>query len=224
MDVNNSEWLEFRLFQEREAVLASLKDALADISIDLAEQLRVEFMSALDRGGVESLYSLSEVIDWIRLPVLYPVVTESFVRARLPTKELSARARDQRARRLLKAAKRMESARDSLFSIPGGSSWCAVLGKMLDGYASKLVQMAEGDKADRDAGGPGRLRTTTSEFAVELDLLFGESNLLMTKRCELIAAVVSAFVEPVSGERVRQRIKDLRRRPPQRRRRRPQTS
>lgn len=211
--MNDSEWREVRLFQEREAVLASFEDALAEIPVGLAEQLRVEFMSALDRGGVESLYALSEAIDWIRLPVLYPVVAESFVRARQPAKELSARARDQRARRRLKAAKRLEDARDAVLDLTDGPSWRTALGKTLDALVSDLVQMAEEDGGGRKRGGPGRSRTVGSDFALRLNALFWNSDMPMTKRAELIAAVVSAFVEPVTGERVRQRIKDLRRRP-----------
>lgn len=60
---------------------------------------------------------------------------------------------------------------------------------------------------------PGRSMRTSTQLVLGLEALFWKPDIPMTKRSGLIAEVVSAFVEPVTGEQIRQRIKDHRRRP-----------
>ena len=69
-------WNAFRRQQEREALMSTIDDALAQVPRDLADRLRADFPTCLEEGGMDSVYSIAECIDWIRIPLLYPVLCQ----------------------------------------------------------------------------------------------------------------------------------------------------
>jgi hypothetical protein len=210
--VDDAEWNSFRRHQEREALMATLDDALTQVLGDKADQLRAEFSDCVE-DGVDSVYSIAQCIDWIRLPLLYPLVSEHFVHARVPPKELTKRERDRLGRQQDRLAKKLGDASEAARAITGGPRWCVQLAEGLDTLAAELTRLSTDEEPPRSPGGPGRRMRASTRLALGLDALFWKPTLPMTERCRLIAGVVSAFIEPVSGEQIRQRIKDLRRRP-----------
>ena len=118
-------WNAVRRQQEREALTATIGDALSQVPEDEADQLRADFSTCLDDGGVDAAYAFAEAIDWIRLPLLYPLVTEHFVQARVPPKELTQRERDRLARQQHRLAKKLKEASEAARAISSGPSWRA---------------------------------------------------------------------------------------------------
>jgi len=212
--VDDDQWNAVRRQQEREALLATIGDALSQVPEDQAEQLGADFSTCLGNGGVDAVYSFAESIDWIRLPLLYPLVAEHFVHARVPPKELTRRERNRLARKQHKLAKKLRESSEAARAISSGPSWRAQLAESLDGLAAEFTRLANEAEPPGGAARPGRSVRASTQLALGLEALFWKPDIPMTERCRLIAAVVSAFVEPVSGEQIRQRIKDLRRRPP----------
>ncbi len=143
-------------------------------------------------------------------------MTEHFVHARVPPKELTRRERERLARQQHQLAKKLRESSKAARAISSGPSWCAQLAGSLDGLAADLTRRASEAEPPGRAAGPGRSKRAGTRLALGLDALFWEPDIPMTGRCRLIAGVVSAFVEPVTGEQIRQRIKDLRRRSPSR--------
>ncbi len=211
--MDDEEWNAFRRQQEREALMATIGDALSQVPRDQADRLRADFSTCLEEGGVDSVYSLAKCVDWIRIPLLYPLVTEHFVHARVPPKELTQRERDRLARQQHQLAEKLRESSKTARAISSGPRWCAQLAKSLDELAAELTRLASEAEPPGRSAGPGRPMRASTRLALGLDGLFWQPDIPMTERCRLIAAVVSAFIEPVSGEQIRQRIKDLRRRP-----------
>lgn len=211
--MNDKEWNEFRRHQEREALQASFDGDLPDVPEEERDRLRAEFSDCLDGNAVEAVYLLSEAIDQIRLPMLYPLVIEHFLGARNFAKKLTRREREQLARKELRLAKKLEDVSEFARTMLHGPLWCNSLAPTFDRLAAELARLADEEAADASPQTPGRRMQPGTRLASGLNALFWEPHLPMTKRSELIASVVSAFVEPVTGELIRQRLKDLHRRP-----------
>ncbi len=211
--MNDAEWKRFRMEDERKTLLIEIEHALDRVPGTEAAELGEEFSRCLDGGGIEAAYAITEEIDGIQILVFYPVVIEHFIRARILPVKLTKDQRARRVRRILKLADALRKAGKAARDLPDSPRWCTALSGPLSGHAEQLIRLAKDDIAVRNASGPGSPMEVSTSLAMSLNDLFGESKLPQTTRCDLIANVVSAFVEPVTGEQIRQRIKTLRRRP-----------
>lgn len=205
-------WNQFRRDQERDDLLAYLKIALKDVSRRFVPQLKKEFSTCLTNGGVESVLTLGEAIHWIRHPVLYSVVTEQFVQARRPRAELTKKERAHRSKDLRRIAGKLDDAWQILIGVSSSPSWCIPIAETLEELAFEMNRLADQDRVPQVSNDPGRPTRIGTPLALALNAQFEKSKLPMTTRCKLIASVVSAFIEPVTGEQIRLRIKDLQRR------------
>lgn len=212
--MDDKEWLDIRRYQEREALLASLKMELKRVPEDVADRVEAEFFVRLENGGVESVYALAEAIDWYCIPILYPLVTEHFVRALHPPEQMTKRGSVRRAKQLSQLANSIKKSSSLALAVSNGPSWCTALGENLGSVANELERQANEDSSTNGPGVPGKPMHCSTRLALGLNGLLLASKLPMTRRSSLIAAVVSSFIEPVTGEQIRQRIKDLVRRPP----------
>jgi hypothetical protein len=211
--VNDAEWKRFRMEDERKSLLIEIDRALDDVPGVEAAELDEEFTRCLDRGGVDAVYAFTEKVDVIFLPVFYPLVTEYFIRARVAPVKLPKPKRTRRAKQLLKLAETLAQAGLTARNLSNVPRWCTSLSGSLCGFAAQLLRLANEDIAIHKNVGPGRPMEVSTSFALSLNDVFRGRKVSMMNRCDLIAGVVSAFVEPVDGEQIRQRIKDLRRRP-----------
>lgn len=211
--MTDEEWQAIRIQQEHEDLESALEHALENVAEHEHDDIRDAFAASLAAGGARSVYALVEKLDHIRFVMVYPLVAEHFLRARRPDSEPSKAEREQSVRAKAQLAEQLRKAGDAAREVPTASAVFGELAENLTELSSKLDQLAEDEReldADRHAGRP---REPETEFAVALDALFWESKLPSTRRAELAAGVISAFVEPILGEKVRQRLKDLRRRP-----------
>lgn len=176
-------------------------------------ELDEEFSQCLDQGGAAAAYAVTEKLDGHLLPLFYPIVVEHFLRARLDSVELTKAQRSRRARRLLKLAHSLAKAGDSARDLPNGPQWIQSMSGSLYVFARQLLELAQSDIKARNTTRPGSPMEISTSLARCLEALFADSDLSMRARCALIAGVITRFIEPMTGEKVRQRIKDLRRRP-----------
>lgn len=211
--MDDKEWDEFRRWQERTDLSVAIDNAVKGIPQAESKRLKAEFLTCLDAGGVESSYAIADVIEGGRLPLLYPLVAEHFVRVRRPPLSRTKRERSQHARALRQVAKKLEDVSQLALSITDGPSWCVPMAQSLQPLAGAIARLVSEDEVSESPDGPGRPMKVGTPLAIDLNALFGKSELSIPRRCEIIAAVVTAFVEPVTGEQIRQRFKDFRRRP-----------
>ena len=210
----DEQWDRFCREQERQDLTVAITHALSQVPKEQADQLRADFLTCIEGGGAGSSYAFTNCIDILGLPLLYPLVAEHFIQARVPPKELTQRERNRLSRQQRKLGKKLREASEAAGALSSDPTLAAQLAESLGGLAATFTRRASETEPPVGSSRPGRRTSTSTKLALELEDLFWEPNIPMTERSRLIAAVVSAFVEPVTGEQIRQRIKDHRRRPP----------
>ena len=151
--MTDEEWKEFRIDEERRALLIAVDPALDRIPGLEAAVLDDEFSRCLDRRALEAVVALTDEIDGLSLPLFYPTLVEHFIRARISLVPLNKSARTRRVRRVVKLAEILAKASDVAREIPHHPAWCRSLSGSLRGDAHQLLQFAQDDIAARDVSG-----------------------------------------------------------------------
>lgn len=214
--MTDEEWDDFRREQERQSLTATIERSLGRVTPDEADRLREEFLGRLEAGGVDAVYAFAESIDGIRLPQLYPAISDQFVNSRVPSTPLTRGETRKLVRYQRKLAKKLRETGEIAIEMPDSLGWGTKLGESMLGLADDLIRRATETEESAISIRPGRAIKPGTQLALDLENLYWKPELPMTHRCKLIADVVSSFVEPVSAEQIRQRLKDLRPRPRQR--------
>jgi len=212
--MTDQEWEEFCLWQERGALEAHFETAIAKFPPQEREFLSRDFEQRLIDGGVEAVYRLTEILEGVQFVPLYPLVIDHFLQTRRPRQPLSKKELARSVRQKAELARCLKKASNAALEIDGDSHLYSLLAQQLAELEESISRLARDEESDWEPPLAGRRKKPGTLFAAGIDSLFRTNSVAIVERMSRIAAVVTAFVEPVSGEQIRQRLKDLRRRPP----------
>ncbi len=212
--MTDEEWEAFCLRQEREALEAHFESAIARLPFQERDALSEKFERHLKEGGVEAVCRLTEILEGVQFVLLYPIVIEHFLRASRSRPPLSKRELARTVRQKKKLARCLREASNAALGLDEDSYFFPLLAGQLAELEAGITQLAQDEESRWAPPNTGRRKKPGTPLAVGLDSLFRTGSVAIMERMDRIAAVVTAFIEPVSGEQLRQRVKDLSRRPP----------